>query len=129
MRKNFLSVNWKVIDGAARQKKMLRLRPDGDGQFSCPVENCMHNGFRSARGLRKHIDITHAWYYYFDKVPTVNRDQIQNDPTKIRGKCIARNVPSFSVTEGIGADFHKWLQAPLGGGKTVEKQHILQKEG
>ena len=129
MRKNFLSVNWKVIDGAARQKKMLRLRPDGDGQFSCPVENCMHNGFRSARGLRKHIDITHAWYYYFDKVPTVNRDQIQNDPTKIRGKCITRNVPSFSVTEGIGADFHKWLQAPLGGGKNSREATQIAKRG
>ena len=129
MRKNFLSVNWKVIDGAARQKKMLRLRPDPEGMFVCPVDNCMHTGFRSSRGLRKHIDTNHAWYYYFDTKPTVNRDQLAQDPSKVRAKCLTRNVPSFSVTEGIGADFHKWLQAPLGGGKNAREATQIAKRG
>ena len=122
-------MNWKVIDGAARQKKMLRLRPDANGNFACPVESCMHNGFRSSRGLRKHIDITHAWYYYFDKIPTINREQVVTDPSKVRGKCLTRSVPSFSVTEGIGADFHKWLQAPLGGGKNNREATQIAKRG
>ena len=103
MRKNFLSVNWKVIDGAARQKKMLRLRPDPEGMFVCPVDNCMHTGFRSSRGLRKHIDTNHAWYYYFDTKPTVNRDQLAQDPSKVRAKCLNRNDPSYTVPERIAA--------------------------
>ena len=129
MRKNFLSVNWKVIDGAARQKKMLRLRPNEDGQFVCGVENCMHTGFRSSRGLRRHIDTIHAWYYYFDKKPSVSRDDLVQDPEKIRAKCLTRNVPSFSVTEGIGADFYKWLQAPLGAGKNAREAKQIARRG
>ena len=42
MGKKFLAVNWRVVEGAAKQKKMLRLRHDEDGCFVCPVESCMH---------------------------------------------------------------------------------------
>ena len=69
--KKFLAVNWKVIDGAAKQERMLRLRPDEDGIFMCPLESCMHTGFKSSRGLGKHIDTRHNWYYHFDNKPTV----------------------------------------------------------
>ena len=69
MPKNFLVVNWKAIDGSARQKKMLRLRRDNNGKFMCFIDGCLHTGFKSNRGLRKHIDTRHPWYYYFDKEP------------------------------------------------------------
>ena len=129
MGKKFLAVNWRVVEGAAKQKKMLRLRPDEDGCFVCPVESCMHVGFKSSRGLRKHIDTRHNWYYYFDTKPAVKRDQIVADPTKVRSKCLTHTIPSFSLEEGIGLDFCNWLQAPLGGGKTAREAGQIAKRG
>ena len=129
MSKKFLRVNWCVIDGAARQKKMLRLRANEDGLYVCPVGNCMHTGFKTARGLRKHIDVRHNWFYYFDAEPTVKREQVAADPTKQRTKCYTQNVPAFSITEGIGADFHKWLCAPLGGGKNEREATQIARRG
>lgn len=117
MRNKFLSVNWKVIDGAARSKKILRLRQNDDGVYMCPIENCMHVGFKSSRGLRKHIDSQHEWYYYFDSQPALKRDNVFEDPEKVRRKQPTNRVPSFSITEGVGLEFIEWLQQPLGGGK------------
>ena len=117
MGKKFLNVKWQAINGAAKEKKILRLRPDGEGHFSCPVETCMHTGFKSSRGLRRHIDTRHRWMYWFEVEPAVRRNQLVTDPSKIRSKAVTHNVPSFSITEGIGADFRRWLSAPLGGGK------------
>ena len=129
MGRKFLRVNWRVIDGAARQKKMLRLRPDNEGKFMCPVDNCMHTGFRTSRGLRKHIDNRHTWFYYFDEKPVVKREEIVADPSMVRAKCQTHKVPAFSVTEGIGADFHKWLCAPLGGGKNEREATQVARRG
>ena len=129
MGKKFLAVNWNVIDGAAKQKRMLKLRPDEDGIFMCPLESCMHTGFKSSRGLRKHIDTRHDWYYYFDSKPTVKRDQVVADPLKVRSKCLTQSVPSFSLKEGIGLDFCKWLRAPLGGGKNEREAIQIAKRG
>ena len=70
MGKKFLNVNWRLIDGAVKHKRVLRLRANEDGNFMCPVDNCMHLGFRSCRGLRRHIDIRHSWLYWFEKEPT-----------------------------------------------------------
>ena len=118
MGKKFLNVNWRLIDGAVKHKRVLRLRANEDGNFMCPVDNCMHLGFRSCRGLRRHIDIRHSWLYWFEKEPVVKREQLVADPSKVKCKALTHNVPSFSVTEGVGADFHRWLRAPLGGGKS-----------
>ena len=129
MSKKFLKVNWCAIDGAARQKKMLRLRANDAGLFICPVDNCMHTGFKSSRGLRKHIDSRHNWFYYFDNEPQIKREEITADPKKQRSKCYTHNVPAFSITEGIGADFHKWLRAPLGGGKNAREATQIARRG
>jgi hypothetical protein len=117
MKEKFLRVNWRAIEGSAKAKKILRLRADSDGNFSCPVPNCMHLGFRSSRGLRRHIDTRHSWLYWFSSEPSVNRNQLASDPEKIGSKAVTHNIPSFSIDEGVGATFCRWLRAPLGGGK------------
>ena len=72
MAKNVLSVDWKIFTGAAVKRRILRLTSNAAGMFLCPVENCLHIGFKSQRGLHKHIDTRHAWYYYFDVQPHSN---------------------------------------------------------
>ena len=76
MAKNVLSVDWRVYNGAACKRRMLRLKANADGIFLCPIDNCLHVGFKSQRGLRKHIESRHSWYYYFDEQPKINRQQI-----------------------------------------------------
>jgi hypothetical protein len=129
MSKKFLKVNWKIVTGSARSKKVLRLRADYEGIFACPVENCMHTGFKSNRGLRKHIDARHDWYYYFDVQPTIKREDVQKDEESMSLKCSTHNVPSFSITEGVGLDFVKWLKEPLGGGKNGREANQIGKRG
>ena len=129
MSRKFLRVNWRVIDGAAHKKKILRLRPNEDGLYMCPVGDCMHTGFRTSRGLRKHIDSRHSWFYFFENKPAVGRDQLVADPSKLRSKCYTRDIPSFSITDGIGADFRKWLRAPLGGGKNDREASQIARRG
>ena len=129
MSKKFLKVNWKIVAGSARSKKVLRLRADDEGTFVCPVDNCMHTGFKSNRGLRKHIDSRHDWYYYFDVQPTIKREDVERDEEGMRLKCSTHNVPSFSITEGVGLDFVKWLKKPLGGGKNGREANQIGKRG
>ena len=38
---------------------------------------------------------------------------------KVRLKSYTHKMPAFSITEGIGCDFHKWLQTSCGGGKAL----------
>ena len=37
---------------------------------------CLHADFNSSRGLRKHIDNKHPWYYYFDEQPEVKGEDM-----------------------------------------------------
>ena len=116
MPKNFLVVNWKAFDGSARQKKMLRLRPNESGKYMCIIEGCLHTGFKSNRGLRKHIDTRHPWYYYFDKEPVVKREMIEREEGKLKQP--TNSIAAFSITDGLGKQFLDWLMTPLGAGKT-----------
>ena len=40
-----------------------------DSLHHCPVQECEHDGFQSQRGCRKHVNIKHSWFFYFDKKP------------------------------------------------------------
>ena len=122
MSKNFLLVNWKAINGSAKQKRILRLRPDERGMFMCAVKGCLHKGFKSSRGLRKHIESRHSWYFYFDEEPSIKREMI--DGIKEKLKQPTNNIPSFSTTDGIGQLFVNWLLTPLGGDKS--KREAIQ---
>lgn len=129
MSKKFLSVNWKVIAGAAHMRKMLRLRPNADGLYICPVNDCLHVGFQSGRGLRKHINTRHGWFFYFTSQPDINRDIIEQDPDNHNLKQTTNWVPAFSLTEGVGKDFLQWMQSPLGGGKSSREATQVAKRG
>ena len=120
MAKNVLSVDWKVFNGAAVKRRMLRLKSNADGIFLCPVEDCLHIGFKSQRGLRKHIDTRHAWYYYFDVQPSFKREDVTHE-NKLKLKQTTHTMPAFSLDDGVGKDFLLWLGTPCGGGKTVKE--------
>ena len=98
------------------KKRILHLKCNGDGLFICPIPTCLHIGYKSKRGLRKHIDHTHNWYYYFDVQPAVTREEAM-EKEKDKMKCFTHKQPAFSLEDGIGHKFLKWLSTPCGGGK------------
>ena len=120
MVKRRLTVDWKCLAGAAKKKRRLSLEEDEDGTFHCPVSNCLHVGYKSQRGLRKHINSRHEWYLYFDQEPKFDRSQaIANVERKLKSCTVKK--PSFSTDTGCGADFKKWLATHCGGGKSAKE--------
>ena len=121
-----LQVNWKALVGAAHGKRMLKLRANEHELFTCPVRLCLHGDFKSCRGLRKHINMKHPWYYYFDKQPEVKReDMVDIAPAPKRASTASK--PSFSLDEGIGQDFLIWLGTSCGGGKNNRESRQIGK--
>jgi len=115
-----LYVNWKAIDGASHGKRKLAIRRNNNGGYTCPVTLCLHDSFKSNRGLRKHINTKHHWYYYFDEQPELKREEIEvNQPAKL--KASTSKKPAFSLEEGIGFEFLKWLCTSCGGGKSEKE--------
>ena len=95
------------------------MEEDSNGMYICLVPGCLHEGFKSKRGLRKHINNIHEWYLYFDAQPPVKREEAQpRQPSK--KKASTHKYPSFSTQRGVGAQFAEWLQTPCGGGKTAK---------
>ena len=117
MAKRILSVDWKTVDGAASRKRVLHLQANADGIFICPTKACLHVGFKSKRGLRKHINTSHPWYYHFDEQPVVDRNDAKVQ-LRDRLKCSTHKIPAFSLGTGVGYEFLEWLQTPCGGGKS-----------
>ena len=111
-----LHVDWRAVNGACRKKRILHLKNNTDGLFCCPITTCLHMGFKSQHGLRKHIDSDHCWYYYFNEQPTLNRDEVK-EKEKERAKCSTFKMPAFSLQDGMGHDYLRWLGTPCGGGK------------
>ena len=116
MRKRILNVDWRSINGACQKKRILHLNVNGDGIFLCPINDCLHTGFKSQRGLRKHIDSIHTWYYYFKEKPKINRDEVI-EKVKEKMKCSTSKMPSFSLDDGMGFTFLQWLATTCGGNK------------
>ena len=121
MPRKTLNVDWKSIDGAAVSKRMLKLTKDEEDKYVCPIEMCLHVGFKSDRGLRKHVNSMHPWYFYFDKQPIINRYEVPIDD-KVRRKCSTHNIPAYSLDEGIGLEFLDWLRTPCG--EKTNKQSV-----
>jgi hypothetical protein len=118
-----LKVNWSAINGAAHAKRKLILRQNEHKMYTCPVQFCLYSDFKSSRGLRKHIDSKHAWFYFFDKQPEIKREEIeveQHEQNELKKACTS-NRPSFSIDSGVGYDFMKWLCTSCGGGKTEKE--------
>ena len=124
--KRVLFVNWHSLNGAAQGKRTLILRPNDQGSYTCPVNLCLHADFKSQRGLRKHIDNKHPWYYYFEEQPQINRKEIEAlQPPPKRASTVAK--PYYSMEVGIGQEFLNWLCTSCGGGKTKHEAKQIAK--
>ena len=116
-------INWSNIDGASPKPKRLHLEKDEtDRLFHCPLQVCDHDGFQSQRGCRKHVNIKHSWFFYFDEKPDLGElaacpkgaNNAKSGEITIQ---TARVLPSFSVSSQIGESFTKWLTGSGGGCK------------
>ena len=117
MGKRTLIVDWKSFEGARVVRRKLYLRPNGDGIFLCPASQCLHSGFKSKRGCRKHIDTKHEWYFYFDVMPMVKNEVLMEARRIVSPTVHSKKQPSYSIEVGVGKDFKDWLITPCGGGK------------
>ena len=122
-RSRCLFVNWKAMDGSAHGKRKLVLRKNDHQMYTCPVKLCLHCDFKSSRGLRKHIDNNHPWYYYFDEQPEVKREELDENMSTRKKVCTSKK-PSFSLEEGVGKEFLLWLCTSCGGGKTRKDANL-----
>ena len=100
-RSRCLFVNWKAMDGSAHGKRKLVLLKNDHQMYTCPVKLCLHCDYKSSRGLRKHIDNNHPWYYYFDEQPEVKREELDENMSTRKKVCTSKK-PSFSLEEGVG---------------------------
>ena len=123
-KRRLLYLDWKELDGAAKKKRVLSLRQNDENEYICPVNGCLHIAFKSQRGIRKHINNIHPWYFYFDDQPKVNRQQAKEQSTSSL-KNSTHKIPAFSLETGVGLEFLEWLQTPCGGGKKAkDAKHI-----
>ena len=123
-------INWSNIDGASPKPKRLHLEKDEtDRLFHCPIQACDHDGFQSQRGCRKHVNIKHSWFFYFDEKPDLGglaacskqgAGDVKSSEITMQ---TARVLPSFLVSSRIGESFTKWLTGSGGGCK---KDHSAQ---
>ena len=123
-------INWSNIDGASPKPKRLHLEKDEtDRLFHCPIQACDHDGFQSQRGCRKHVNIKHSWFFYFDEKPDLGglAACAKQGASDVKSSEItmqtARVLPSFLVSSRIGESFTKWLTGSGGGCK---KDHSAQ---
>ena len=82
----------------------LNLTSNADGMFLCPIEDCLHIGFKSHRGLRKLIDVRHTLFYYFDTQPKIKRENIICKE-KVKMKQTTHAALAFSLEDGVGKSF------------------------
>ena len=123
-------INWSNIDGASPKPKRLHLEKDEtDRLFHCPIQACDHDGFQSQRGCRKHVNIKHSWFFYFDEKPDLGglAACAKQGASDVKSSEItmqtARVLPSFLVSSRIGESFTKWL---TGSGRGCKKDHSAQ---
>ena len=133
-------LDWSNIDGASPKPKRLHLEKDEtDSLYHCPIQVCAdHNGFKSQRGCRKHVNSKHSWFFIFDEKPELKHHQelLQVFPTNLPVTntidCTSTETtrhaplkffPSFSVSGKLGQDFTNWL---IGSGTPVATSKIAQ---
>ena len=114
-----LHVEWQSFEGATTVRRKLYLRANDDGVFLCPVTQCLHSGFKSKRGCRRHIDTKHQWYFYFDTIPILKKEVLMESRKTVNNSGVqSKKQPLFSIDVGVGTDFKNWLITPCGGGKS-----------
>ena len=105
----------KITDGFPAKRK-LRLASI-NSVYLCPVSNCLHSGFKSKRGCRKHVSSRHDWYYFFENEPNIQNHI--NDERKKQHNKILPPKHAFSVDLGLGRDFRDWMASDFGGGRSL----------
>ena len=126
-RKRVLFVDWHSVEGSAQAKRKLTLDSNDKGKYTCPVKLCLHTDFKTKRGLRKHIDSKHPWYYYFDEQPEVKREQMEENQATLPKRASTTSKPYYSMDEGIGNEFLQWLCTTCGGGKSQREAKQIAK--
>ena len=114
MSKRSLCFDWISLEGARKKKRKLHLEPGDDGVYLCPVTLCLHVGFKYQRGVRKHVNNKHEWFFYFDTQPAVKREDAQ-ERGSVRKKASTHKKVAFSIEHGCGLEFVQWLQTQCGG--------------
>ena len=122
-----LQVDWKSFEGARDVRRKLYLRGNNDEIFLCPIQQCLHSGFKSKRGCRRHIDTKHQWYFYFDSMPLVQEEVFMEARKAVNPVVHSKKQPSFSIDVGVGKDLRVWLHTPCGGGKSAREATQLAK--
>ena len=126
MSKRSLCFDWISLEGARKKKRKLHLEPGDDGVYLCPVTSCLHVGFKSQRGVRKHVNNKHEWFFYFDTQPAVKREDAQ-ERESVRKKASTHKKVAFSIEHGCGFEFVQWLQTPCGGCKNLKEAKQVAK--
>ena len=119
-----IMIRWSEIEGAFTTRRKLRLVKSND-LYYCVVKNCIHGGFKSGRGLRKHLNAKHGWWFWFDSQPDITAEIQEARKKKTIEKLL--NKGSFSIEEGVGKDFCTWLTCDLGGGRSVKEAKLSAK--
>ena len=116
---------WKEACGASLKSKRLKLSPQKDGLFLCPVTDCDSESYKSKRGCRKHVYNRHGWYYYFDRKPDVSEvlpeGNTRMSTCKQQKRCSTSAVPSFLKTCRLAVGYNTWLRSPGGSGKSLSQ--------
>jgi len=100
-------------------------KDETDSLYHCPIQVCEHDGLKSQRGCRKHVNTRHSWFFFFDEKPDVSttKELADGDTLSEVTKQPARVLPSFSVSNQIGELLTKWLTGSGGG---CQKDRIAQ---
>ena len=106
MSKNILHVNWKKFNGAATNKKILKLRE-------------MYVKYLS-------VLLINACIVVFDEEPSVKREDIEKGEI-VKLKQPMHTIPAFSI-DGVGNLFIRWLRTTCGGGKQVRQAKQIAKK-
>jgi len=85
------------IDGSSpKPKRPLLEKDETDSLYYCLIQACGHDGFKSQRGCRKHVNTKHSWFFFFDEKPNVsNTKELADDSSSEIKKQPARVLPLF----------------------------------
>lgn len=113
---------WKTAVGGSKKPRRLKLQPDKNGTYFCPVSTCDSDGFKSKRGCRKHVCNRHGWYYFYDEKPNIvdifPEICVSKDGYTLPPKASTSAMPAFSKECKVAIDFKSWLCSPGGSSKS-----------
>ena len=129
MKRLFSKVEWQQAKGASSKPKRLKLTPDHEGTYLCPVKTCEHEGFMSQRGCKKHVYTRHGWFYFFDSKPELTDAfpalSTQRPSYQLPRRSATKQMPAFSKESKIASNFKDWLCSSGGSSKSVAQANQI----